>query len=436
MKNVEERRSNAGTSYIVSGPCGERVICISCVTPLVEGQEVAVFYDQDFKVLMNPSIFMHQEMFWDQPNSRLQAISALKVLLSFAEILDCPPEHFDKTTCKSFLRFLRGALGKGTNYSFCNLSTRSESTINAYLKVIRKYMKFRGAIDSPFLATRGNGGLSSLSKEHRDRLDISAMVPSSLEAPKYVTIPEYKGLLSVLPPSDSAPDALLVRLMFEHGLRLGECLGLTYEDLRKEMGSDGAYRYSVILRDRVSDKPFQRAKSVIVKPKTREEYLTSSYATRDVGWQRVYISDDLYFAIDGYIESVHGSMDAGFLRRSQADSVGGKGSLEDNHYVFLNSLGSPLSSNLWNKRLRSYFLQSGLHVDEGSRKTNLSHRLRHGYAMALTRSLGLDDFTVRTLMRHKSFRSTEVYQRPTEEDIHEMYAATISGLQDKLIRRS
>ena len=76
---------------------------------------------------------------------------------------------------------------------------------------------------------------------------------------------------------------------------------------------------------------------------------------------------------------------------------------------------------------------AGIPVDEGVKQSNLNHRLRHGYAMFLTRDLGLDEFSVRTLMRHKSFASTEVYLKATADDIHKIYRIAIGGLHRRLL---
>ena len=81
-----------------------------------------------------------------------------------------------------------------------------------------------------------------------------------------------------------------------------------------------------------------------------------------------------------------------------------------------------MSQNLWNKRLRRIMTDAGVHVDVGHRRTNLNHRFRHGYAMyivyeAKRKGMPLDEFQIKTLMRHRTIDSTQAYQRPTEHDI-------------------
>ena len=118
-----------------------------------------------------------------------------------------------------------------------------------------------------------------------------------------------------------------------------------------------------------------------------------------------------------------------------ADSVPfGNPDIRHNYYVFLNTLGRPLSENMWNKNLRAIFRKAGLVVDEGVRKNNLNHRLRHGYAMYLSNVLHLPDFDVKTLMRHKNLSTTAIYHNPTPEDTERLQERLIEKWQISLLK--
>ena len=211
--------------------------------------------------------------------------------------------------------------------------------------------------------------------------------------------------------------------------------GLTLEDVQSEFSAGRGWSYFLVLRDRVSDRSDQHAKTLPFKPGAREDYGSQAYAQENVGYQKMYVSEDLYFAIADYIEATRAHFSEGQLAAASADSVGGRWSVEANQYVFLNTQGGSLTANLWNKRLRSYFAQAGIHVDEGRRKTNLNHRLRHGFAMMLKRDLGVDDLTAKILMRHRSLRSIQPYLLPSDDDVHRMYADVIAGLKRLLLER-
>lgn len=436
MKVVVERSSNRGTSYAINDDGARSVVCTSCEIVLVEDRPVAVFYDSDMKVLKEPSAFMLREMEYDSDNTRDQAISALKLLCSYSAIIGAPIVSFGSEEARGFVRFARGTMGDSVAYSFRGLGRRSEATINSYLRVIRHYVRHLGVPNSPFLdrETKRRCGEDGRIVDF-EGYAVSARVPESLMAPPYVSRPEYRALKAAIGEDSSLlnPAMLIVRLEFEHGLRVGEVLGLTLEDLQLEPNQAGGYSYFLVLRDRVCDRPDQHAKSLSFKPRVREDYGSGGYRKRGAGYQKVYIPESLYFAIDEYVEVTRAHFSEEQLSASAADSVGGEWSMEGNQYLFLNTMGRTLTSKVWNKRLRSYFLRAGLHVDEGCRKTNLNHRLRHGFAMMLKKDLKVDDVTAKLLMRHRSVRSIQPYLLPTEEDVHFMYTTVISGIEGLLL---
>lgn len=428
---VEHRDSHGGSYYTIADSGGERaVVDITSGTGSYGGEEVDILYDADMNILFRPSAYLYSELRHAPESSRTRAVSALKALLSYSQIVGVDPVAFDKTTAEGFVRFLRGYMGEGAFWSFKLLTHRAETTINNYLGAVRDYMRFLEVLRSPFLLTTFRRyKRSSARMAITEGYVLSAKAVESQEVPAYVSFDEYRVLLDVVP--EGSADRVVERLAFEHGLRIGEILGLTLEDLCQERLRDGSSDYSVKLRDRVSDRKGQRAKSLVFKPRSTEEYGSPSYRTRNVGYQLVFISEDLYFEIIDYVERAHSQAASkpGYAR-SAADSVEGR---PDNHYLFLNSRGAALSASLWNKRQRAHFRAAGIPVDEGVKQSNLNHRLRHGYAMFLTRDLGLDEFSVRTLMRHKSFASTEVYLKATADDIHKIYRIAIGGLHRRLL---
>ena len=426
MRKIREITSNAGSSYVVETCGATRRVRVSCRCVNVNRADVYVFYDDDMKILYEPSFLLAEEMRWESDNTKLQAVSAMKLLYSFAGAIGMPPEEFDGPTCNAFLQFCRGTLGDGLSASFDLETTRSEATIGAYLKSARRLMKYLGRNDSPFLDRRlVRGPRAAEGYPAKDAFALHVKPAPDLEAPTAITISEYRTLLDVIGKRDGDPARPMVRLMFEHGLRIGEVLGLTLEDVTAGASPDGEPRYSLKLRDRVSDKPDQHAKTVL-KVRNRKQYGSADYDKRNVGYQEVFISESAFDDLSAYIEAAH---DDGPSEKRDADGVSGA---DDNSYVFLNTRGRPLSSNLWNKRLRSLFSEAGIPVDREARKTNLNHRFRHGYAMMLIHELKLDDFAVMTLMRHRSIASTEVYDKPTAEQVHAMQLSVLGPLESAL----
>ena len=307
---------------------------------------------------------------------------------------------------------------------------RSESTINSYLRTVRKLMEHLGANDSPFLKRKRAIVSQCSSRTSSESFVIKPSLVTPLEAPTAVTVLEFKKLLQHIESKPDNPARPMIRLMFEHGLRLGETLGLTLEDISLRPSRDGKPRYLIRIRNRVSDKADQHAKTAMKVPNS-SYYKTRKYTTRGEGYQEVYISESLYFEICEYVEVAHSPF-VGADPSScpcKADSVVWD---QGNRYIFLNTKGGPLSANLWGKRLRKVFSDAGIPVDKGVKRTNLSHRFRHGYAMFLIRTRKLDALSVKTLMRHRSYHSIAPYNRPTAEDIFEMQKATMTDMEAAL----
>ena len=432
MVSVEEIFGGTSSSYTRREDGGDtETICTSCVMKTVNGQDTYVFRDYEMKILIEPSCFVTDELQWESPNTVIQAVSAMKTLSNYCAIVKTPFRAFDTAEAKSFLMFLRGMLSDGTTYSYKLFTQRSEETIAAYLKHIRRYARWCGIANSPFLQPKrsliGNTLYSSMpDNTHRIKADTS----TTTEAPRYISEDDYRKVLAVIDEDWTAEEKCIVRLMYEHGLRIGEVLGLTTEDLEWTEADDGTPRYAVILRNRASDKFDQHAKT-LMKVSDKKQYTSTDYKKRNHGFQRIYISSDLFFAISEYAEEKLSDTQG----RNKADSVKKNG--DDNQYLFVNTQGRPLSCNLWNKRLRKIMVSAGVPIDKEARKTNLNHRFRHGYAMFLTKTTKangkpLDDFEIMTLMRHKSITSTQVYHRPTEEDVHQMQEEITSSILEEI----
>lgn len=434
MRVVKELPDTRGKTYLlVQDGNDKRTVRTTCTRHSVNGIDTFVFRDSAMRILMKPSCFITEELRYEARNTAHQAVSAMKALESFCEIIDTPFEAFSTSEARAMTQFLRGTLGEGVSFRFELTSQRSEATVGAYLKHYRRYARWRGVSNSPFLQARDAAPSRHAPIErygivpHRIKADIR---PRD-EAPRYISVPEYRRVLDVIDKSWSIEEKCIVRLMFEHGLRIGEVLGLTIEDLEQSSDRDGKPTYAVILRNRTSDEDFQRAKTLMAITDQRQ-YKSKDYRKRNVGQQRVYLSYNLFFQLAEYAGESHG--DDANLSSCQADSVdGGNG----NRYLFLNTKDRPLSSNLWNKRLRRIMRDAGVSVDTDVRKTNLNHRFRHGFAMFLTKQAKvngqpLDAFTVMTLMRHSSLSSTDVYLQPTQEDIRELQRKVIGSWREEL----
>ena len=432
MIKIEEVIGGNGTVYTRTDEDGTmETISTSCVMKTLNDVDTYVFRDYQMKILIEPSSFVTDELQWESSNTVSQAVSAMKALSNYCALVRTPFRAFDTAQARNFLMFLRGTLSDGIAYKFKLATQRSEETIAAYLKHIRRYARWAGIGNSPFLQPKRSLIGNTLFETDKDGAHkIQANTVAKMETPRYISPEEYRKILSEIDKNWTIEEKCIVRLMYEHGLRIGEVLGLTIEDLEWSESTDGVPRYAVILRNRKSDSKDQHAKT-LMKVSDPAQYRSTDYRKRNHGFQRVYISESLFFALSEYAEGAHAEEN----EKSLADAVGKD--TESNHYLFLNKWGNPLSANLWNKRLRTIMAASGVQTDKEARKTNLNHRFRHGYAMFLTRNATkngkpLNEFEIMTLMRHRSLNSTQVYYRPTEEDVHQMQEDIISELEEKI----
>ncbi|MBR3312854.1 MAG: tyrosine-type recombinase/integrase [Atopobiaceae bacterium] len=434
MTTITEQLDCKKLVYVVKQEDGdERVVCTTCSRQKVNGLDTFVFRSATMAILMDPSCFITDDLRYEARNTASQAASALKTLESFCEIIETPFEAFGIDHARAYLQFLRGTLGGGVVYRFELITQRSEGTVGAYLKHIRRYARWLGVSNSPFLQSKRlmSFGKSRVGGRGTEAHRLKADTKTPADAPRYISTDEYLRILKVIEGSWSIEERCIVRLMFEHGLRIGEVLGLTTEDLEWSSDPDGIPQYAVILRNRASDKDFQHAKT-LMSVTDKRQYRSTEYGKRNVGMQRVFLSEDLFFQLSEYAEGFLGNESADY--DCTADSVVGG---EDNRYLFVNTKGRPLSSNLWNKRLRRIMEDAGVSVDKESRKTNLNHRFRHGYAMFLTKTARtngkpLDAFAVMTLMRHRSILSTDAYLRPTQEDISRLQGEIVEAWKEEL----
>lgn len=247
-------------------------------------------------------------------------------------------------------------------------------------------------------------------------------------APKYISVNEYKVIMEYLDfeCDDSINvkrDRSIINLMFLFGLRIGEVLGITIEDIKDNL---------ILIRNRLSDKEYQKAKTCF-SPRYESDYKSKLYRMKDRGFQEVYTVSTIIDEIRDYIDYSRDILEFSnkkinnIIENSKADSVEGN---NENYYVFLSKNGNPISISGWNKRLKEIYLKCGIAVDIESKKINLNHRLRHGYAMNLKQNLNMDPLFIKKKMRQRSLSSTEKYFNPTEEDILAENSKIIDGIKE------
>jgi integrase/recombinase XerD len=389
----------------------------------INGKDYIIIYSPDLRTISDAFSFLNFYKENHAINSKIKSTQALKLLFVFEKIIQKKLQDFSNIDINNLKYFLRGIAPSGNRYSFDLKTIRRNETINGYLAVYRQYLKFLNIENSALMAKSSKSILipypDSEVDYSIDKYESNEKVPKKIiEVPWYISVEEFGKIISEIRNHYSQLEEIIVRLMFQCGLRIGEVLGLTGEDLVVEKIEDEFIPVAYI-RNRLSDKNDQKAKTCM-KVLSKKDYRRKEYRTFGYGFQKIIVPYDLFELINTYIEEKHiearNSNPDRYFNFSLADKViNGKNS-EDNYYVFLNTQYKPLTSQLWNLKLRKIFKAVGIIVDQNIRKHNLNHRFRHGFAMFHVQHLRYKSVELKDRMRHNSIASVSKYYKPTLSD--------------------
>jgi integrase/recombinase XerD len=213
----------------------------------------------------------------------------------------------------------------------------------------------------------------------------------------------------------------ITRLMYESGLRAGEVLSLTLEDLLVSHDVKNNDVYQVILRNRVSNLSWQSPK-YLMKTFSKEDYKTRDYQQRGYGYQVVHISKSLYELLVDYLDEAHSEQQIKHKKNWQehtvADSVDRNFKEKVNFYIFVNSIGKPYSKKMLDIEVKRLFKKAGVKLNaDGGKFDGLCHRFRHGFAMYQVNYNKVPMLLLMELMRHSSLDSTAIYYTPDTSTI-------------------
>ena len=410
-------------------------VLISSACIQYEGFEYILLFDNNGNVIRDAYRYLNHERKDQSINTRLRTASTLRVLYSFLELYACNLTKLDNKAISQLKEFLLGGTRKGIEYRFINLTRRNNETVNSCLTLYRNYLEFLG-INNKVLTKTRNVNVESIDpvglgqttynsyKKYVVNLNTAARKQT---VPMYIKEDEFEKIIDVIKTSKKynkktkkiekkygIREEILVRLMFENGLRIGEALGLTLEDI----GEDRIY-----IRNRLSDKAYQKAKTAM-QVNNKDDYKVDGYNDYRYGYFIIRPKRRTLSKINRYLQEVSlpylsEKSKVNYLKNAKADTVGDGSNLEgDNYYIFLNSQASPLTFNGWNKILREIFEEVGLIVDKETREHNLNHRFRHGFAMKL-RKEGKSALEIKDALKNHSIGSVSCYFRPTEEDMYD-----------------
>lgn len=414
------------------------------------GKDYFLLYNSSMILAPKSFSFLNSYLLDCSYNTKIKSLEALKFLLAFQELQAKSLENFTLDDVTLLKYFLHGYNVNGQSICFKLQTTRSNLTVNGYIAVYRNFLNYCGISKHPLLQLANRLSLPFASTQMESISPLRGASYKSneraphkfVEVPKYISIDEFTSILKFIRARMTLRDEIIVRLMYQCGLRISEVLGLTGEDLVmvKVSKLPGANRYNfsdkyipiAYLRNRVSDTKDQLCKSCM-KVYSNKQYQSSDYHVYNYGYQFVVIPLDLYDLINDYIEDVHvgfrESVQQRYYQKSVADSVTNDETAPNpNYYVFLNSIGTPLTVSTWNKVLRYIFECVHIPIDKDKRKNNLNHRFRHGFAMFNIQFCHANAVKVAELLRHRSLQSVMCYFKPTISDQIRLKDAAIEDM--------
>ena len=388
---------------------------------VIEGFTYFILYDDNMVPIHEAYDYLNNGLKTKPINTRHMVANALRLLYCFLLLHGKTIDAIDNKTLCELVLFIKGK--SGNHLPDTELTERKNNTVNGYLSFYRNYFKYLEIKCDPLFNSHTVRVFSeyetNVVASVADKYDANLKDNSNKkrEVPAYISPKKFCDLLSKTRLKNDKQTEILITLMYWHGLRLGEALGLTIEDVEEVEDEEGNLVPVLWIRNRFSDKDFQFAKG-LPPVISRKEYKTPSYRSAK---QKIVISYDLYEVLIDFINEVREEIETKNpikTDRAIADKVNSKSLIVDNYYVFVNKHGRVLSDQVWNDRLRKYFEECNIPVDTGSREHNLSHRFRHGFAMlhARYRKTPLNALALQRLMRHKSPKSTEIYYKPTTSD--------------------
>ena len=380
-----------------------------------------LLYDDHMKVISEVYEYLNFDLQNRPLTSRSKSAFALRLLYCFLSLSGYDIHGINEQVLSELLFFLRGIRNNPTEYN--SRTQRNAATVNSYLSVYRSFLGschipcdalFR-TLDVSVTSTLEQSFSHSIDRK-RFKSNLKTSSVNEYLVPRYISPDDFRKIYSLVIQRKDKEAKLLLHLMYGYGLRLGECLGLTIEDI-SETHDNGKLVPILLIRNRLSDAKFQYAKNLL-HVVSRSQYKSRDY---QLSRWRIIITYDLYEELISYIETAHSEAMEKYpdnYEMGAADIVSVHDAPESNHYVFLNRYGRTLNDQTWNAHLKKYLAEVDIPIDHDARENNLSHRFRHGFAMFHARfsEHPVAALELSQMMRHKSVLSTMIYYNPTFED--------------------
>lgn len=383
-------------------------------TTVIDDMTYFVLYDGDMRIVEGAYKYINIKYKNASNNTKIMYMKAIKQLYEFAAINECRISELTIDQLNQFQYFLRGYETGSKINSIYMYTGKSRKDVYKYISVCQAYMKY--CRFSNYKRLDCNLSNSVKNSNHKNS-----------NCPKFISYLEMEQILSFVDNDSSLnrEDKLkyksIYMLMEYSGLRIGEVLGLTLEDLKISTNSKGKTLYTAMIRNRVTDSSRQQAKTCLTVQNFKD-YDSSEYKTKQIGWQEVLLNEETYYTVTDYFDMLDSRLSKNNQHAPAADSVERhKDNNFKNYYIFTNKMNNkPLNINMLSDYTKKVFRACGIKLDKNVRENNLFHRFRHGFVMHLLYEENMKDSIVIQYTRHTSTRSLEPYNNPTNEQLGQL----------------
>lgn len=218
MININEVKLGNDISYEIQLIDSSKIISVSDVHYRAF---VKVYNDNNYMMIYNKKHELHSESFqylnyaiYDKSiNTRIQSMTALKLLFSFEEIINTPFAKFSSVDFTNLKNFLKGVSYKGNSYSFNLSTTRSNSTVNSYLAIYRQFFKYLGIRNSFIDQKNKNPHSFTGSNYSSNKYKINEKLPNKpIEVPRYISIYEFEDIIKEVRANYTLRDEIIMKL--------------------------------------------------------------------------------------------------------------------------------------------------------------------------------------------------------------------------------
>lgn len=398
---------------------------VSIVTQTSDGRMCYLIYDESMKVIEPIYRFLRLKTGCNgrtlAPNTIEHRRTSLRYLVVFCEAYNLKDFFIPELYCNDFVDFL---------YRENNQS----SSAAVYFSDIKLFLKFIGHEKDPIMTVSYRKGFV----EGADGVSRPALVERYIYAPKpnidrekvcppHNTIEDFVKIQKVMSDAGDITGCIIVILEFYLGRRNGEVLGLTIEDVATRVNVEtGEVSHCLIIRNRRTDRTGCSAKNR-THPKSVKQYSNPDYIKEYSHPKNcIQIDDAMFELIQRYIKVEHQQAMTEHPERyaeGVADVVNPEQfnadwDMIENHYLFINNLGGPLTKAAWNKRLHQYYNLAGIPLGVGK---SINHAWRHMIAYILKHELHWEDTKIADYLGHKGPGTVKVYASADYETMGAIY---------------